>query len=103
MAKWVRLCAVSEAPGPGSVGEVEVEGVAVCIANVGGKLLALDNVCPHRHGPLGQGWIEGNCVVCPWHSWTFHTKTGVAEYPEGERIKVFPLRVEADDVLVEIE
>jgi nitrite reductase (NADH) small subunit len=42
-------------------------------------------------------------VVCPWHSWTFHAKTGVAEYPVDERVKVFPLRVEGEDVLVNIE
>ena len=102
MAKWVRLCALSEAPAPGDVTEVEAEGVAVCLANVAGELSALDNICPHRHGPLGQGWLEGDCVVCPWHSWMFHAKTGSAEYPEGEQVSVFPLRVEEGDVLVEI-
>jgi nitrite reductase (NADH) small subunit len=33
----------------------------------------------------------------------FHRKTGAAEYPEGERVNIIPLRVEGDDVLVEIE
>ena len=104
MAKWVRLCGLSEAPGPGTVAEIEVEGgVALCVANVDGELSGLDNVCPHRHGPLGQGWLEGDCVVCPWHSWMFHVKSGAAEYPEGERVAVFPLRIEGDEVLVEIE
>jgi nitrite reductase (NADH) small subunit len=82
--------------------EVEVEGVGVCLANVNGVLSALDNVCPHRQGPLGQGWVEGECVVCPWHSWVFNAKTGLAEYPEKERVDVFPLRVEGEDVLVEL-
>ena len=103
MAKWLRLCGVSEAPAPGSVGEAEVEGVAICLANVSGELSALDNICPHRQGPLGQGWVEGDCVVCPWHSWMFHAKTGAAEYPEGERVGTFALRIEDDDILVDIE
>ena len=103
MAKWVRLCGLSEAPSPGSVAEAVVEGVAVCVANVAGELSALDNWCPHRRGPLGQGWLEDDLVVCPWHSWMFHAKTGVAEYPTNERVSAFPLRVEGDDVLVDIE
>jgi nitrite reductase (NADH) small subunit len=83
--------------------EAEVDGVGICLANVNGELSALDNVCPHRRGPLGQGWVEGDCVVCPWHSWTFHVKTGLAEYPAHERVDVFPVRIEGEDVLVDIE
>ena len=102
MAQWVRVCGLAEAPGPGKVMEAEVEGVGVCVANVGGELSALDNWCPHRRGPLGQGWIEGEAVVCPWHSWAFNAKTGQGEYPEGERVGVFPLKVEGEDVLIDI-
>ena len=102
MAQWVRLCGLGEAPPVGRVAEASVEGVQFCLANVNGDLSALDNTCPHRQGPLGQGWIEGEAVICPWHSWAFHAKTGVAEYPAGERVKVFPLRVDGEDVLVDI-
>jgi len=59
MAEWVRLCGVSEAPAVGTVVEVEVRGIAVCLANVEGRLCALDNMCPHRQGPLGQGCVRG--------------------------------------------
>jgi nitrite reductase (NADH) small subunit len=102
LAKWVRLCAAGEAPQPGKVMEGEVEGVAVCLANVRGELSALDNRCPHRDGPLGQGWIEGDTVICPWHSWAFHVKTGLSEYPADEQVTVFPVRVDGNDVLVEM-
>jgi nitrite reductase (NADH) small subunit len=102
MAQWVRLCGVAEAPAEGNVMEAETQGVAICLARVGGELAALDNWCPHRRGPLGQGWVEGNAVVCPWHSWTFDLKSGEAEYPVSERVAVFPVRVEGDDVLVDV-
>ena len=103
MAQWVRLCGLGEAPSADRVVEAEVAEVTVCLANVNGELSALDNTCPHRQGPLGQGWIEGEAVICPWHSWAFHAKTGLADYPAGERVKVFPLRVEGEDVLVNVE
>ena len=102
MAEWVRLCAVKEAPAEGAVAEFDVQGTGVCLAKVGGEFAAVDNLCPHRQGPLGQGWIEGGAVVCPWHSWTFDLKTGEAEFPVNERVKVFPVKVEGGDLLVEI-
>ncbi|ADW68625.1 Rieske (2Fe-2S) protein [Granulicella tundricola] len=102
MAQWVRLFGVGEGPEEGKVMEAEVEGVSICVAKTGGELCAVDNWCPHRRGPLGQGWMEGNAVVCPWHSWAFDVRTGIADYPEKERVDVFPLKVEGDDVLVDI-
>ncbi len=102
MSEWVRLCAAQEAPVPGGVMEAEIKGVTVCLANVDGKLSALDNWCPHRRGPLGQGWVEGNAVVCPWHSWAFNVETGVAEPPERAKVDVFSVKTEGGEVLVEL-
>jgi nitrite reductase (NADH) small subunit len=82
--------------------ELEQQGIAVCLANAGGMLSAVDNWCPHRRGPLGQGWLEGNLVVCPWHSWTFDLTTGQSDYPANERVDVFPVKIEGDDILVDI-
>ena len=83
--------------------EADAAGVAICLANFKGELSALDNLCPHREGPLGQGWMEGETVICPWHSWAFHVKTGLSEYPADESVNVFPVRVYDEQVLVEIE
>jgi len=103
MARWVRLCGLAEAPKNGEAMEADAEGVEICLARVNGELAALDNWCPHRRGPLGQGWVDGESVVCPWHSWTFNVKTGVAEHPVHDRVAVFPVRVDGPDVLIEIE
>ena len=103
MEHWVRLCSASEAPAEGNVIETEVEGFWICLARVNGELAALDNWCPHRRGPLGQGWIEGNAVVCPWHSWAFDVRSGVAEPPDRAEVDVFPLRIEGDEVLVDLQ
>jgi len=102
MAQWVRFCSLADGPAEGAAMEAEAQGVAVCLARVGGELSALDNWCPHRQGPLGQGWVEGNAVVCPWHSWTFDVTTGAAEYPVSERVAVYAVRVEGEGVLVDI-
>ena len=103
MSQWVRLCGLSEAPAVGKVMEAQVDGVEICLANLNGELSALDNICPHRRGPLGQGWIEGEAVICPWHSWAFNLRTGQAEYPVHERVEVFPLKLDGEDVLIDIQ
>jgi nitrite reductase (NADH) small subunit len=103
MAEWVRLCSIWEAPAPGAVIEAEAKGVAVCLANVEGKLSAMDNWCPHRRAPLGQGWVEGEAVICPWHSWAFNTATGIADPPERAKVDVFPVKTEGDDVLIQLD
>ncbi len=106
MSQWVKLCALAEAPAPNQLLETGVRtgdvDLPICLANINGTLSALDDLCPHRQGPLGQGWIEGEAVVCPWHSWAFNAKTGIADFPENERVDTFPLRVEGDDLLIDI-
>ena len=103
MPHWVQLCPLDQTPAEGEVVEAEVSGIAICLARHNGTLSALDNWCPHRQSPLGQGWLEGGAVLCPWHSWAFDLQTGVANPPERAAVHVFPLRTEADQLLIEIE
>ncbi len=67
-----------------------------------GVYSAMDNVCLHRGGPLGQGMIEGGKVVCPWHGWAYDPKTGAAEQNPGARVAIYPLKIEKGEVLIEI-
>lgn len=102
MAEWVRVCGTAEAPAEGTVAEADANGVTICLARVGGEFAAVDNLCPHRLGPLSEGWIEGQAVVCPWHCWAFDLRTGIAQPPERASVRVFPVRVEGNDVFVNI-
>lgn len=80
----------------------EVSGKSVALFNVGGEFHAVTNVCPHKGGPLGEGDLDGTVVTCPWHAWQFDVKMGCnAENPE-EKIPKFNVKVEGDDVLVEV-
>lgn len=103
MAQWVRVCGMNEAPAEGNVMEVEAQGRSLCLARVHGELSALDNWCPHRQGPLSQGWVEENTVVCPWHAWSFDARSGQSVFPGNANVAVFPVRAEGDEILVEID
>jgi nitrite reductase (NADH) small subunit len=74
----------------------------ICIANVNGTYSAMDNVCLHQGGPLGQGMIENGTVVCPWHGWAWDPKTGEATHNAKAKVAVYPLKIENGDVLIEI-
>jgi nitrite reductase (NADH) small subunit len=102
MPEFVKLTVQSELPAEGEAKEFPCGDKVICVANVNGSISAMDNVCLHRGGPLGQGVIEGNKVVCPWHGWQWDPKTGEAAHNPNAKVAVYPLKVEGGDVMVEI-
>ena len=69
-----------------------------------GTFGAISGVCNHVGGPLGQGRIEGDYVVCPWHYYKFHWQTGEGEPGfEADRVPRHAVKVENGRVLVSAE
>jgi len=99
---FVKLTSESELPGAGEAKEFELGGKVVCVANVNGTITAMDNVCLHMGGPLGQGYIEGDKIVCPWHGWEYDLKTGAMGDDPKSKLAVYPIKVENGDVLIEL-
>ncbi len=102
MSDWIDLCPARDAPAEGELREAETRGTSVCLARIGGALHALDNLCPHRQGPLAEGWIEGTAVVCPWHSWAFDVTTGATLPPEHAQIAVYPVRIAGEMIQIQL-
>ena len=68
-----------------------------------GTFGAIANGCNHVGGPLGEGRLEGDYVVCPWHYWKFHRVTGLGEPGfEEDRVPSFPVKVENGRVYVDL-
>lgn len=78
-------------------------GRVFCVARVEGELVVMDNVCPHRGGPLGQGLIEHGHVVCPWHAWAFDAKTGCASNNPRACVRIYASHIEGDLVQVALD
>ena len=102
MPGFVRIAASSELPAQDEAKEFSVGEKIICVANVGGTLTAMDNVCLHRGGPLGQGVVDSGKIVCPWHGWQYDPKTGEAAHNSAMKTKVYPIKVEGDQVLVDL-
>jgi nitrite reductase (NADH) small subunit len=102
MGEFIKAIAASEIA-PGQAKEVSVAGHPVAIVNVAGTFYALSNTCIHRGGPLGQGFVEGQNVTCPWHAWTFDVTTGANVMNPELKVPCYLTKVEEGMVLVKVE
>ena len=80
---------------------VNVNGIAIAIFNVDGNFYAIDNTCPHRGGPLGEGELDGNVVTCPLHGWQFDVTTG-KHIMMPQSVKTYKTKVENVKIFVEV-
>jgi nitrite reductase/ring-hydroxylating ferredoxin subunit len=88
---------------PGTIRELEVAGKTIALANVAGIFHAIDGVCLHQGGPLGDGELEGAVVTCPWHAWQFDLTSGkIVQDPSAPGLACYEVRVEGDEVLVNV-
>ncbi len=80
---------------------VRVDGEEIALWSVGGKVYAINNVCPHQHfSSLHQGTLEGIHLTCPMHGWTFSLADGRPSTGDG-CAKTYQVKVEGEDVFVE--
>lgn len=81
---------------------VTVGGRRLALSCVDGRFGAVDGACNHAGGPLGEGRLDGNFIVCPWHYWKFHRLTGKGEPGyEEDAVPAHRVKVEDGRVLVE--
>jgi nitrite reductase (NADH) small subunit len=102
MAEYVKVMAASELA-PGQAAERFVSGRPVALYNVGGQFYATSNLCMHRGGPLGQGMLDGNVIMCPWHAWTFDVRTGENTVNADLKVACYAVKVEDGQVFVQVE
>jgi len=97
----VRVGRTGEVPaGEGRV--VDAEGRALALFNVAGAYYAIDNECPHRGGPLGEGDLDGTQVLCPWHGWRWEVTSGANANNPAVRVPCFPVTVEGGEIFVDL-
>ena len=97
--RWIRVAECENIPlREGRA--VAVEGKELAVFNLGDRFLAVENRCPHRGGPLADGIVSGNVVVCPLHAWKVCLNDGTVVKPSSESacLATYQTRVE-DGVL----
>jgi nitrite reductase (NADH) small subunit len=98
---WIWVTPVDSIP-PREGRAVTVAGRDIAIFNLGERFLATAGRCPHRGGPLADGIVAGDAVVCPLHGWKINLASGAVERPGGieQCVETYPTRVDNGIVVV---
>jgi nitrite reductase/ring-hydroxylating ferredoxin subunit len=96
-----RAAKTSEIPA-GQIREVTVAGTSVALAHVGDKFFAINGICLHQGGPIGEGELAGNVATCPWHGWEYDVTTGRVVQDPKQGVACYHVEVRGDEVFVDL-
>ena len=97
----LKVKSLGELP-PGSMVEIEHGDATYALCNVKGEIHCFDGLCPHAGGPLAEGNLIGDTVVCPWHAWEFDIRSGATDSDDEAKLAIFPVVVQNGDILVDL-
>ena len=98
---WIWLTEVANVP-LREGRRVDIAGRQLAIFNLGDRFVVVDNQCPHKGGPLADGIVAGDSVVCPLHAWKVNLASGQVDRPSGTGtcVVAYPTRVDAGIIVV---
>jgi nitrite reductase/ring-hydroxylating ferredoxin subunit/uncharacterized membrane protein len=78
-----------------------IEGTDIFLLKKGGTIYAMADKCSHLSGPLSEGKVENDSIICPWHGSRFCLKDGrVEDGPATSNQPVLDVKVVNGQVLV---
>jgi len=102
MADFVKVCKTTDVKA-GCGRSIEISGKPLALFNVDGGIYAINDVCGHRGGPLGEGELDGKTVICPWHGWRYNVTTGENELVPDLPTEKYDVKVDGEDILVDLK
>ena len=87
----------------GEMMSLEVNGERVLLVNVDHHIYAYADICPHQKSRLSEGTLADRTLRCGRHHWEFDVCTGSGLNPRNTCLKLFPIRVDGEDILVDID
>lgn len=86
---------------PGQIRHLKVGKRDIAVARVGDEFFALSNLCRHAFGPLGEGFMDGYVVMCPWHGWRYDVRDGTTDHPNAD-VATYAVTVREGEVFVAV-
>jgi nitrite reductase/ring-hydroxylating ferredoxin subunit len=101
MSDLVAVTTTADVP-VGRVKAFRIGEKTIAVYHTAAGFFATDNTCPHRGGPLAEGDLMGNEIVCPWHLWGFDIATGVCNGNADIAIPTHEVQVDGERILVKL-
>jgi len=103
MGEFIKVVTSDEIP-KGKMIKIETRGIEILLANVNGKIYAIENICSHEQCGLNEGNLEGFVVTCSCHGAKFDVRTGEGskKTPWGTGQDTFKVKIKGKDVFVEV-
>jgi len=99
---WIAIGSLADIPRRGARC-VRTRGMTVAVFRTADdQVFALEDRCPHRHGPLSQGIVHDGCVTCPLHNWVISLESGEAQGADEGSVATFHVRLDGDTILLSI-
>lgn len=99
MAEFIKVAKTSDlAAGEKMLVEFDEEDVG--LFNIDGVFYAISDVCTHDGGPLVEGKLEGDWIICPRHGARFNVKSGQQTMPALSPVPLYEVKIEGDDILI---
>lgn len=103
MSNWINVAHINDIS-IGTWQTVDMDNLSILVININNQFYAIENLCTHDGGPLSDGQLEGEEIVCSRHGAKFCVKNGAVTAPPAyEDIRTFPVKIEKDIVMVELE
>jgi 3-phenylpropionate/trans-cinnamate dioxygenase ferredoxin subunit len=86
----------------GKILALDINETPIALVLLKGSVRAFGDICTHDDGPLNEGEIAGNCVICPRHAAQFDLITGKAGFPAAGPIPIYECVVDGNDVKIKL-
>lgn len=100
---WINVGPALDIPMNKAVTVTPKSGERIAVFRHDKGVSAIDAVCSHQNGPLGEGCVLGGFITCPWHGFQFDPETGEAPAPYKDKVKTHEVKIENGHVLVRAE
>ena len=81
---------------------VNIMNRELVLVKEGDTVHALDGWCPHRNGPLSQGYFCSGRLICPWHAWEFRVSDGALDFNPAIALRKYPVEIRDGEVFIDI-
>ncbi|HEC28345.1 MAG TPA: nitrite reductase small subunit NirD [Gammaproteobacteria bacterium] len=99
---WIEIGDLNDIPRLGARVVETPDGDIAVFRTKDDRVFAIRDHCPHKGGPLSQGMVTGNKVVCPMHDWKINLASGQAVAPDTGCAATYPVKMNGDTIMLSL-